>query len=107
MSIRYYSSLLSPIGVADHTASLLGALLFSAHSRADWVNNRLSGMPSDAIVGGQTVSGVTSYLCRAYHGYDIQPGWTVKGDSTCHFSYGGREMTANRFRLVGALLGTP
>jgi hypothetical protein len=76
---------------------LLGALLFSARSQADWVNNGLSGMPPDAIVGGQIATGAAAYLCRAYHGNDVQPGWTVKGDPTCHFSYGGQELTSTDF----------
>jgi hypothetical protein len=76
---------------------LLGALLFSTHSRADWVNSLSSGMPADAIVGGQLATGATAYLCRAYHNNDLQPGWMVKGDASCHFSYGGQELTSTNF----------
>jgi hypothetical protein len=76
---------------------LLGAIFYSARSQADWVNNETAGRPPDAIVGGQIVSGTTAFLCRAYHANDVQPGWTVKGDPTCHFSYAGRELTSTNF----------
>jgi hypothetical protein len=96
LSIRTFSSSVRQ-AVLRTAPLLLGALLFSARSQADWVNNELSGMPPDAIVGGQIATGATAYLCRAYHGNDVQPGWTVKGDPTCHFSYAGQELTSTDF----------
>jgi hypothetical protein len=53
---------------------LLIALLFSASGHAGWVNSLSSGIPADAIVGGQTSAGTPVYLRRAYHYSEVQPG---------------------------------
>jgi hypothetical protein len=86
------------------TLPLTIGLSLSTPCHADWINNGTSGgKPVDAIVGGwdQSVGydNVTTvfYLCRAYHGNDLQPGYVPPGDSVCHFSYGGEEMTSANF----------
>jgi hypothetical protein len=72
------------------------ALFLTAPCQADWEPSLFGSMPPDAIVGGQ-ISGIPVYLCRAYHESDMQPGWAVKGESVCHFSYGGVEQTSMFF----------
>jgi hypothetical protein len=75
----------------------------SIRCEADWVNNSSGGMPFDAIVGGHDYSetpanqGKVFYICRAYHNNDVQPGYALAGDSVCHFSYGGLELTSTNF----------
>jgi hypothetical protein len=80
------------------------ALSLSSRCEADWINNSSSGgKPFDAIVGGYDATNgfdnVTAvfYLCRAYHNNDVQPGYVPQGDSVCHFSYGGVELTSGNF----------
>ncbi len=63
-----------PLRLLRMAPLLLIALLFSASGHAGWVNSLSSGIPADAIVGGQTSAGTPVYLRRAYHYSEVQPG---------------------------------
>jgi hypothetical protein len=83
---------------------LVIAGFLSAPCEADWVNNQ-SGVPIDAITVRAAEAPYTAgaggisafYLCRAHHNNDLQPGFTAPGDTVCHFSYGGLELTSANF----------
>lgn len=65
-------------------------------------------VPPRAILGGQDIDGSSLFICGALHADgSVQVGKVRPGLGGCNYAYGGREHTAQRYRvLTGEALGT-
>ncbi|KAG4077532.1 hypothetical protein HA402_002959 [Bradysia odoriphaga] len=65
-----------------------------------WIDGEGGGVPSNAVVGGQTNDGETLYIGRVVHNGTVTVGKIHPSHGVCYFPYGGEELNSNLYEVL-------